>query len=76
MLDSMIGGVESGSSGVFGGGKSWMVSVWLIVGERRGSEAAGRAAVRGWPMGKDSIRLYLNNECRIGFSYVIVFNYN
>lgn len=53
MLDITMGGVESGSSGVFGGGKIWMVSVRLIVGVRRGSEAAGRAAGRGRPMGKD-----------------------
>lgn len=61
MLDSMVGRVESGSSGVLGGGKSWMVSVRLIVGERRGSEAAGRAVGWGWPMAKDCIRSYLNN---------------
>lgn len=61
MLDSMMGEVESGSAGVFGGGKSWMMSVRLIVGEIRGSEAAGRAAGLGRPMGKDCIRSYLNN---------------
>lgn len=32
MLDSMMGGVESGFSGVFGGEKSWMVSAAPRVG--------------------------------------------